>query len=223
MNAKKRYALVLTSVAFLAFCYYGGHRLKDKKSTRWKATLTRSSSPEILFGGNVIHSVSSHLPVEAKPLKIQPEPSADFVNDDSGGDDVAQQRRTSSSSSSPNFEQKCTMQTCFNLSRCQDNRPFKVYVYPLDEHVPPSESYSKILNSLTESNYYTSNPDEACLFVLSLDTLDRDQISNYAVRNMPRYSPHSFFLILIFIWYLLVLNKGLVLVLILNCLWLRKS
>ena len=197
MNAKKRYALVLTSVAFLAFCYYGGHRLKDKKSTRWKATLPRSCSPEI--GGNVIHSVSSHLPVETKPLKIQPEPSADFVSDDSGGDDAAQQRRTSSSSL-PNFEQKCTMQTCFNLSRCQDNRPFKVYVYPLDEHVPPSESYSKILNSLTESNYYTSNPDEACLFVLSLDTLDRDQISNYAVRNMPRYDPHSIFLIFIFIW-----------------------
>ena len=69
--------------------------------------------------------------------------------------------------------------------RCQD-KPFKVYVYPVDEHVPPSESYNKILNTLRESNYYTSKPDEACLFVLSLDTLDRDPLSNFDfVRNMP--------------------------------------
>ena len=69
--------------------------------------------------------------------------------------------------------------------RCQD-KPFRVYVYPLDEHVPPSESYSKILNALKDSNYYTTNPEEACLFVLSLDTLDRDPLSNFDfVRNMP--------------------------------------
>jgi len=69
--------------------------------------------------------------------------------------------------------------------RCQD-KPFRVYVYPLDEHVPPSESYSKILNTLKDSNYYTTNPEEACLFVLSLDTLDRDPLSNFDfVRNMP--------------------------------------
>ena len=56
----------------------------------------------------------------------------------------------------------------------------------MDEHVPPSESYNKILNTLRESNYYTSKPEEACLFVLSLDTLDRDPLSNFDfVRNMP--------------------------------------
>ena len=46
MNAKKRYALVLISVAFLAFCYYGGHRLKGRKATRWKATLNTFSALE---------------------------------------------------------------------------------------------------------------------------------------------------------------------------------
>ena len=77
------------------------------------------------------------------------------------------------------------MDSCFNLTKCQ-NKQFRVYVYPFDEHVPPSESYSKILNTLKESNYYTSNPEEACLFVLSLDTLDRDPLSNFDfVRNMP--------------------------------------
>lgn len=68
--------------------------------------------------------------------------------------------------------------------RCQD-KPFKVYVYPMDEHVPPSESYNKILTTLRQSNYFTSKPEEACLFVLSLDTLDRDPLSNFDfVRNM---------------------------------------
>jgi glucuronyl/N-acetylglucosaminyl transferase EXT1 len=76
------------------------------------------------------------------------------------------------------------MDSCFNLTRCR-NRPFRVYVYPLDEHAPPSESYGKILNTLKESNYFTANPDDACLFVLSLDTLDRDPLSNFDfVRNM---------------------------------------
>jgi glucuronyl/N-acetylglucosaminyl transferase EXT1 len=76
------------------------------------------------------------------------------------------------------------METCFNLTRCQ-RKKFLVYVYPVDEHVPPSESYNKILNTLRESNYYTSDPGEACLFVLSLDTLDRDHLSTFDfVRNM---------------------------------------
>ena len=56
--------------------------------------------------------------------------------------------------------QRCTMETCFNLTRCAD-RPFKVYVYQQDENVSPSTSYVKIVNVIKESSYYTANPEEA--------------------------------------------------------------
>ena len=175
MNAKKRYALVLTSVAFLAFCYFGGHRLKDRKATRWKAALSRFSPPDnsnILgertkfLKENVLVNSGSSSQQHSRPV-----PSSEVI---SRKIDPTKQ-----------IYQNCGLDSCFNLTKCQ-NKQFRVYVYPFDEHVPPSESYSKILNTLKESNYYTSNPEEACLFVLSLDTLDRDPLSNFDfVRNMP--------------------------------------
>jgi len=77
----------------------------------------------------------------------------------------------------------CTLATCFDMTPCA-GKPFKVYVYPLDENVPPSSSYVKIINAVIDSRFYTSNPLEACMFVLSLDTLDRDPLSQDFVRNM---------------------------------------
>jgi len=78
----------------------------------------------------------------------------------------------------------CTMASCFDFSLCE-GRPFRLYVYPLEEAVPPSSSYMKILAALRESRYYTPDPSLACLFVLALDTLDRDPLSQDFVRNMP--------------------------------------
>lgn len=59
-----------------------------------------------------------------------------------------------------------------------------MYVYPLDDVPEPSPTYRKILNVILESRYYTSDPQQACLFVLALDTLDRDSLSGDYVRNM---------------------------------------
>lgn len=67
----------------------------------------------------------------------------------------------------------CTLYTCFDLTRCQ--KDFKVYVYPVEE--PISSTYQKILNVIRDSRYYTSDPSQACLFVLGIDTLDRDNLS----------------------------------------------
>lgn len=65
---------------------------------------------------------------------------------------------------------KCTMETCFNYTKCDAG--FKVYVYP--RQYPVSSSYGKILASLEESRFHTADPSEACLFIPSLDTLDQD-------------------------------------------------
>uniref|UniRef100_A0A663N8N3 Glycosyl transferase 64 domain-containing protein n=1 Tax=Athene cunicularia TaxID=194338 RepID=A0A663N8N3_ATHCN len=77
----------------------------------------------------------------------------------------------------------CRMETCFDFSRCEKHG-FKVFTYPRERDQPLSESYSKILASIERSRYYTPSPEEACLFILSIDTLDRDHLSGQYVRNV---------------------------------------
>ena len=77
----------------------------------------------------------------------------------------------------------CQMESCFNFDRCKDS--FKVYVYPIDPLVPTSPTYDKILNGIISSPYYTNDPTQACIFILSIDTLDRDELSREFVRNVP--------------------------------------
>ncbi|KAM4630664.1 exostosin-1c isoform 1-T2 [Polymixia lowei] len=83
-------------------------------------------------------------------------------------------------------DSRCRMETCFDFSRCRrrGRDGFRVYVYPSEKNERASESYKKILTSIAESRYYTSDPREACLFVLGIDTLDRDQLSGQFVPNV---------------------------------------
>ncbi|XP_065804227.1 exostosin-1b [Labrus bergylta] len=78
---------------------------------------------------------------------------------------------------------RCRMDSCFDFSQCQKNG-FKVYVYPQQKGEKISESYQNILSTIEGSRFYTSDPGQACLFVLSLDTLDRDQLSPQYVHNL---------------------------------------
>ncbi|KFV75128.1 Exostosin-1c, partial [Dryobates pubescens] len=78
---------------------------------------------------------------------------------------------------------RCRMETCFDFSRCQKHG-FKVFTYPRERDQPLSESYGKILSSIQRSRYYTPRPEEACLFILSIDTLDRDHLSGQYVRDV---------------------------------------
>lgn len=88
-----------------------------------------------------------------------------------------------------NKYRNCRMETCFDFTKCYEN--FLVYVYPpeplnsMGASPPISQNYQKILSAIQESRYYTSDPDKACLFVLGIDTLDRDQLSEDYVRNVP--------------------------------------
>ncbi|XP_016769739.2 exostosin-1 isoform X1 [Apis mellifera] len=76
---------------------------------------------------------------------------------------------------------QCRMETCFDFTKCKQG--FTVYVYPIEDVISPL--YQKILNVITESRYYTSDPTRACIFVLALDTLDRDPLSTEFVHNLP--------------------------------------
>ena len=84
----------------------------------------------------------------------------------------------------PSTSAACTMATCFDFSLCE-GREFLVYVYPVEEAVPPSTSYVKVLEAVRASPFHTTDPALACLFVLGLDTLDRDPLSQDFVRNLP--------------------------------------
>lgn len=152
MQAKKRYLLVFVSCAFLAYCYFGGYRLKSEGSVPEYMTLPTYLSAEQLEEGYR----------EAPHRTVRTMRGMDY--------------------------NMCRMETCFDYARCKGD--FKVYVYPQEvseENMNPlpSPSYQKLLNVLEESRYYTSDPNQACLFVLSLDTLDRDRLSADYVRNLP--------------------------------------
>lgn len=77
---------------------------------------------------------------------------------------------------------ECTMSQCFDLSRCLAHDAFRVYVYPSDNSSVMSVVYSNILKVIRESIYYTNDSQKACLFVLGIDTVDRDRRSENYVK-----------------------------------------
>jgi glucuronyl/N-acetylglucosaminyl transferase EXT1 len=133
----------------LAYCYFGGYRLKSDH-----------------------HLAFFHLTL---PSYLEDK----FFEDDSDLVFSPSVRRTGGRKN-VNLQQNCRMETCFDHTKCKGD--FKVYVYPLE--IEPSPTYRKILNVILESRYYTSDPSLACVFVLALDTLDRDTLSGDYVRNM---------------------------------------
>lgn len=78
----------------------------------------------------------------------------------------------------------CSYWDCFNVYRCGQQRML-VYVYPMkdyvDENGVKADKFTKefyyILDTILKSRYYTSNPNEACIFVPSIDTLSQANIN----------------------------------------------
>lgn len=155
MKAKKRYLLLFSCCAFLSVGYIGYHHFKIQQQSKWYQRLSSYSEDSDLL----------------QDEDISPNPR------------LRNRRTTNGVQGETMSYRDCRMETCFDFTRC--DRDFKVYVYPVDDNVPPSSSYMKVLNVIQDSNYHTSDPSQACIFVLSLDTLDRDTLSKDFVRNMP--------------------------------------
>ncbi|KAH1028394.1 exostosin-2 isoform X1 [Dendroctonus ponderosae] len=98
---------------------------------------------------------------------------------------------------------ECTHWDCFNIYHCghTGHDRITVYVYPLEKYVdengvPAVESvsneYYSLVKSIVESKYYTANPEEACLFVPFLDTLNEDRIdlnlTSVVLNQLPSWS-----------------------------------
>lgn len=88
----------------------------------------------------------------------------------------------------------CTYWECFDVYRCGRGGHDKItiYIYPLKHYRTESgnsvSEFSKefymILNTIKHSRYYTPNPDEACLLVPSLDTLNQANFNSKHVSQI---------------------------------------
>uniref|UniRef100_A0A8C0YL20 Exostosin glycosyltransferase 1b n=2 Tax=Cyprinus carpio TaxID=7962 RepID=A0A8C0YL20_CYPCA len=167
MQAKKRYLISLLTGAFLVLLFYFGGVVPGPAATgsRSRHGYNRPEQPWPHFSDPLQHlSPWDHSDTEDYNVHISPRQKRD-VN------------------SSVYKGKRCRMQSCFDFSLCQRNG-FKVYVYPQQKGEKISESYQNILSTIEGSRFYTSDPGQACLFVLSLDTLDRDQLSPQYVHNL---------------------------------------
>lgn len=240
MQAKKRYILVFLSCAFLAYCYFGGYRLKflhtliltsnkffsigtatsPSKSLSFnvridnvKFSKNRKNSIKIVNHSelsklesflNVQDSVYSE-DIYSKPTMHESKfwVQGDHRTFDNSNGVYSNNNNINLNINNHQFSlannnnnknvnskyQSCRMETCFDFSKCYEN--FLVYVYPpeplnsLGAAPPISQNYQKILTAIQESRYYTTDPEKACLFVLGIDTLDRDSLSEDYVRNVP--------------------------------------
>jgi glucuronyl/N-acetylglucosaminyl transferase EXT1 len=206
MQAKKRYILVVLSCAFLAYCYFGGYRVKKLLNLD---SNTFDSLPSYIISQNQINYHHSSLSAKANNQfnnivlhKYEQENSRSKKFKDTDDlyetpeynrlrtDHRQKSMNSNSNSNNNNNFNSCTMETCFDFTKCYED--FLVYVYPsepansLGSTPPVSANYQKILTAITESRYYTSDPEKACLFVLAIDTLDRDSLSEDLVRNVPQ-------------------------------------
>lgn len=103
----------------------------------------------------------------------------------------------STASTSKPWDPQCTYYDCFDVYKCRPDK-IKVYVYPLKKYVdengiPATSQISRefyfILKSITESPYYTANPEEACIFIPSFDTLSQSRFrikeTSQALASLP--------------------------------------
>lgn len=245
MQAKKRYILVFLSCAFLAYCYFGGYRLKRgttangilsrKKpitipneipsflsSLEYDAAFdmhgdvdnfnefdddgVRGSDNTVLANGIINDIVTAahqflndHIEQQERHVESKVHPAYPVAGGGAaaapGLVDVSalSARKANGISNNVGTIRPCRMETCFDYTKCYEaNRQLLVYVYPADavspmgSSTPPTSlNYQKILSAITESRYYTTDPERACLFVLGIDTLDRDSLSEDYVRNVP--------------------------------------
>lgn len=167
MQAKKRYILVFACCAFLAYCYFGGYRLKETFNNN-NNNIERLPSFIPKYSAGVLETS------EINSLEQFPSYYLNFSPDHTPSESELKH---------------CSMETCFDFNKCTDE--FLVYVYPfepvnsLGSSPPVSSNYQKIVTAIIESRYYTPDPEKACLFVLGIDTLDRDTLSDDYVRNVP--------------------------------------
>lgn len=76
---------------------------------------------------------------------------------------------------------QCSMDVCFNYSRCDDMEELLVYHY--DTGNSPSWFFK---DALKRSRYYTTDPEKACLFLVTVDR--RSEEYGPALKSLPHWN-----------------------------------
>lgn len=82
---------------------------------------------------------------------------------------------------------KCLFHTCLSVYDCgyNDRSKISVYIYPVRRWVdskqvpitlPHSKEFRQVIEAIVDSEYYTSSPERACLFIPSVDMLNQNNI-----------------------------------------------
>ena len=79
---------------------------------------------------------------------------------------------------------------CFDIYKCGDEK-LKVYIYPPEHYVledeavlEMSEEMFEILETVFNSDYYTPDPDQACLFLPSVDLLNTENVDSKLIASV---------------------------------------
>lgn len=102
--------------------------------------------------------------------------------------DISEQTHLSST------QLQCRFDTCFDFSSsCKTG--FRIFSSPprasdIKDRIR-SPVYLKILNSIRQSVYHTTDPSNACVFVLTTDTIDRDKLSADFIQKIEQKINHG--------------------------------
>lgn len=94
----------------------------------------------------------------------------------------------------------CNYFTCFNVYRCgrSGNQRISVYVYPMtryvdEDHVaikPMSREFYEIIDTVLNSEYYTPSPEDACILIPPIDTLNENNLRKDKIAQALAMLPH---------------------------------
>ncbi|XP_063970876.1 exostosin-2-like [Lytechinus pictus] len=98
--------------------------------------------------------------------------------------------------------QECHYHDCFDVYRCgSDTNRISVYIYPMRKYVDESgvpitgqisREFYEVLNAIANSPFYTSNADQACLLVPSIDLLNQNTMRvkemGQVLNRLPRWN-----------------------------------
>ncbi|XP_014661845.1 PREDICTED: exostosin-2-like [Priapulus caudatus] len=97
----------------------------------------------------------------------------------------------------------CTYNTCFDVYKCGYNDDYKIsiYIYPFNKYVDDSSApitslisreFHEILTTIAESEYFTTDPNKACIFVPSIDMLNQNNLrlreTAQALQSLPYWN-----------------------------------